>query len=307
MTTIFDDCWFLSGPTASGKTRVAMCLAKRLNGEIISMDSMAIYRDMDIGTAKPSADLRQTVPHHLIDILDPTDLYSVSDYLADAEKCVAEIRSRGREPIFVGGTPLYLKAMLRGMFEGPPADEQFRAEVAAEIDRVGIEALHKRLELVDPLSASKLHPNDVRRIIRALEVYRATGEPISHMQMQFDEGRPADEARVFVLTWPRSELHVRINDRVDRMFEAGFINEVRMLLHKYESLGKTARQAVGYSEVIAHLVDNVELDETIRRTKARTRQFAKRQDTWFRSLSECQFVSRGDGATPEEIAERIVS
>ena len=209
-----------------------MCLAERLNAEIISMDSMAIYRDMDIGTAKPAPELRAAVPHHLIDILDPTELYSVSDYLIDAEKRVNEIRARGKEPLFVGGTPLYLKAMLRGMFEGPPADEEFRAEVAAEIDRVGIEALHKRLEQVDPLSASKLHPNDVRRIIRALEVYKATGEPISHMQMQFDEGRQPEEARVFVLTWPRSELHVRINDRVDQMFAAGFVDEVRALLDK---------------------------------------------------------------------------
>ncbi len=271
------------------------------------MDSMAIYRDMDIGTAKPTPELRAAVPHHLIGILDPTELYSVSDYLIDAENRVNEIRARGKEPLFVGGTPLYLKAMLRGMFEGPPADEEFRAEVAAEIDRVGIEALHKRLEQVDPLSASKLHPNDVRRIIRALEVYRATGEPISHMQMQFDEGRQPEEARVFVLTWPRSELHVRINDRVDQMFAAGFVDEVRALLEKYEALGKTARQAVGYSEVIAHLTNDIDLEETVRATKTRTRQFAKRQDTWFRSLSECQFISRSENSSPEAIADQICS
>ena len=207
-----------------------MCLAERLNAEIISMDSMAIYRGMDIGTAKPSCELRDQIPHHLIDILDPTDVFSVSDYLVAAEECVNDIRTRGKEPLFVGGTPLYLKAMLRGMFEGPPADEEFRAEVAAEIDRVGIEALHQRLQQVDPLSAEKLHPNDVRRVIRALEVYKATGEPISHMQMQFDEGRPADEAKVFVISWPRTELHERINDRVERMFDAGFVEEVRSLL-----------------------------------------------------------------------------
>ena len=269
------------------------------------MDSMAIYRDMDIGTAKPAPDLRAAVPHHLIDILDPTGLYSVSDYLIDAEQRVNEVRARGREPLFVGGTPLYLKAMLRGMFEGPPADEEFRAEVAAEIDRVGIAALHERLEQVDPLSASKLHPNDVRRIIRALEVYRATGEPISHLQMQFDEGREPEEAHVFVLTWPRSELHVRINDRVDQMFAAGFVEEVRALLDKYDALGKTAKQAVGYAEVIAHITNDIDLEETIRATKTRTRQFAKRQDTWFRSLSECRFVPRGDGSSPEEIVDQI--
>ena len=284
-----------------------MCLAERLNAEIISMDSMAIYRDMDIGTAKPAADLRSAVPHHLIDILDPTAVYSVSEYLIDAEKCVNEVRARGREPLFVGGTPLYLKAMLRGMFEGPPADEEFRTEVAAEIDRVGIGALHQRLEQVDPLSASKLHPNDVRRIIRALEVYKATGEPISHLQMQFDEGKPAEESRVFVLTWPRPDLHVRINDRVDQMFAAGFVEEVRSLLNKYDALSKTARQAVGYSEVIAYITGDADMEETVRGTKTRTRQFAKRQDTWFRSLSECRFVARDDAAKPEDIVDQIVS
>ena len=283
-----------------------MRLAERINAEIISMDSMAIYRGMDIGTAKPPAEMRNRIPHHLIDILDPNELYSVSDYLADAERCVREIRERGREPLFVGGTPLYLKAMLRGMFEGPPADETFREEVAAEIDRVGIEALHERLELVDPLSASKIHPNDVRRIIRALEVYRATGEPISHQQMQFDEGRPAEEARVFVLSWPRADLHVRINNRVDQMFADGFVDEVRTLLEKHATLGKTARQAVGYAEVVAHIQDGVDYDETVQRTKTRTRQFAKRQDTWFRSLSECRFIARSDGDTVEAIAEQIL-
>jgi tRNA dimethylallyltransferase len=305
MTTIFNDCWFLTGPTASGKTRIAMCLAERLNAELISMDSMAIYRGMDIGTAKPALDLRAKVPHHLIDILDPTDLYSVSDYVAAAAACVQEIRQRGREPLFVGGTPLYLKAMLRGMFDGPPADPEFRAEVVAEIERVGIQALHERLEQVDPLSAKKLHPNDVRRIIRALEVHRATGAPISHMQLQFDDGRAAAEVRVFVLSWPRTELHIRINDRVDHMFADGFVEEVRNLLDRYETLGKTARQAVGYAEVISHLSEHVGLEETVRATKTRTRQFAKRQDTWFRSLSECRFIGRHDSQSPESVAEQI--
>ncbi len=301
------DCWYLSGPTASGKTHVALKLAELLNAEIISLDSMAIYRGMNIGTAKPTDAEREVVPHHLIDIVDPDEMFSISDYVDAAQQCVREIRERGREPLFVGGTPLYLKALLRGIFVGPPADLEFRKQVEAEVERVGVEALHQRLRQIDPLSAARLHPNDVRRMVRALEVYKVTGRPISHMQLQFDQGRPAEACRVFVLDWPRSELHRRIDRRVDQMFELGLIEEVRALLDQYGTLSKTASQAVGYRQVINFLHGRLDKEQTIEGTKARTRQFAKRQVTWFRSLSECRWVERKSEVQPNVIAEQIVS
>jgi tRNA dimethylallyltransferase len=298
-------CWFLSGATAAGKTQVGLELAERLGAEIISLDSMALYRGMDIGTAKPTAAQRARVPHHLLDILDPTEEFSVSQYLAAAEAKVNEIRARGREPLFVGGTPLYLKTLLRGIFEGPPADWEFRRAVEEEAQRVGVAELHKRLEQVDPVAASKLHPHDKRRIVRALEVYRVTGQPISHLQLQFDEGRPAAQRRVFVLQWPRDVLHRRIEARVNGMFAAGLVDEVKRLLKHYGGLGRTASQAVGYREVIEHLDGKTDLDETVRRVGARTRQFARRQETWFRSLSECRFTPMEEEFDPQETARGI--
>ncbi len=302
----FPDCWYLTGATASGKTGAGLALAERIGAEIISLDSMALYREMDIGTDKPTPQQRQRVPHHLLDVLSPHDEFSVSNYLDAARRIVAEIRLRGREVLFVGGTPLYLKALLRGIFRGPPADWEFRREVEEELVRVGLPALYQRLQQVDPLSADKLHPHDKRRIIRALEVYRATGRPISHLQTQFEEGRPADRCRVFVLSWPRESLHQRINRRVEAMFAAGFVDEVRGLLDRHGELSRTALQAVGYREVIEHLRGQRDLAATIEAVKARTRQFARHQETWFRSLSECRFVPLQEGCSDEQVSEQIL-
>jgi tRNA dimethylallyltransferase len=284
------DCWFVTGATATGKTAVGIALAHRLDAEIISMDSMAIYRGLDIGTAKPSAEDRATVPHHLIDLVEPEQEYSVAQYLDAAHQRIAEIRSRGREVLFVGGTPLYLKALLRGLFEGPPANWELREQIEREVAEVGNAALHTRLEQVDPLAASAIHPNDTRRLIRALEVYRATGQPISHQQFEFDEGHAADERRVFVLRRPRDEQHERINERVDEMFRRGLVDEVRRLTTDGRYLGRTASQAVGYREVQDYLAGDMDEATMTARIKTRTRQFAKRQGVWFRSLSECRWI-----------------
>ena len=243
----------------------------------------------------------------LIDIFDPTEECSVAEYVQLAHRKIDEIRQRGKEVVFVGGSSLYLKALLRGIYQGPPADWQFRKDVEAEVERVGVEALHRRLQQVDPLAAAKLHPNDKRRIIRALEVYRVTGTPLSHQQTQFEEGRPADECRVFVLSWPRDVLHQRINDRVERMFSARIVDEVRGLLSKFGGLGRTASQAVGYCEVIEHLSGERSLDDTIESVKTRTRQFARRQETWFRSLSECRRIELTAESEPSDIATKIVT
>jgi tRNA dimethylallyltransferase len=298
-------CWFLTGPTASGKTHVGVELARRLGAEIVSMDSMALYRGMDIGTAKPTADERRAIPHHLVDIVSPYDEYSLAQYIAAAGRCVEEIRGRDREALFVGGTPLYLKGLLRGIFEGPPADAAFRELLRHRADEQQPNWLHQRLAQADPVAAGRLHPNDTRRLIRALEVFEKTGVPISELQRQFDVGRSADECRVFVLDWPRQELHRRIDRRVDAMFAAGLVDEVRGLLASDRPLSKTAAQAVGYREVIEHLQGIRDLAATVALVKTHTRQFAKRQGTWFRSLSECRIVAVYEPLDAAGVAERI--
>jgi tRNA dimethylallyltransferase len=319
MNRTFDDCWFLTGATAVGKTGVGCALAQRIGAEIVSLDSMAIYRGMDIGTAKPSRELREAVPHHLIDIVDPADEFSVAQYVEAAAKVVAEIEARGKIALFVGGTPLYLKSLLRGLFDGPPADWQRRQELEEELAHVGQAALYDRLASVDPVAASHIHPHDTRRLIRALEVFRATGEPISHQQLQFEEGRAADECRVYVLRRSREELHKRIEARVKAMIAAGLVEEVRQLVATGRSpvesataepaiatLGRTARQAVGYREALAYLAGEYDHDEMVARITYRTRRFAKRQGTWFRSLSECTFVElESENNDVDEVAALI--
>lgn len=301
------DCWYLTGPTASGKTAVAAALAERIGAEVVSLDSMALYRGMDIGTAKPTAEERRAVPHHLIDVLDPHEEYSLAQYLAAAAACVAEIHARGRQALFVGGTPLYLKGLLRGIFEGPPADWTLRERLCHEATGQGGDYLHRRLSAVDPVSAARLHPNDTRRLIRALEVFEKTGQPISQLQAQFEVGTPAEQCRVFVLDWPRETLYARIDRRVDAMFAAGLVDEVRGLLDRPQPLSRTASQAVGYREVLDHLAGHLSLEKTVSLVQQHTRQFAKRQGTWFRSLSECRFVPMDESREPAVLAERLAS
>ena len=299
------DCWYLTGPTAVGKTAVGVELALRIGGEIVSLDSMALYRGMDVGTAKPAAEDRRAVRHHLIDVLEPHEDYSLAEYVAAAHGHVDEIKGRGRQVLFAGGTPLYLKAMLRGIVQGPPADREFRNRLQEQARRAEPGFLHRRLAEVDPAAAEKLHPNDTRRLIRALEVHHKTGHRISELQGQFDSGRPAEACRVFVLDRPREELCARIDDRVEAMFAAGLVEEVRGLLAREPPPGKTAGQAVGYREVIEHLRGGRDLPETIDLVKTHTRQLAKRQGTWFRSLSECRFVAVAGRIDAAEIALQI--
>jgi tRNA dimethylallyltransferase len=299
------DCWFLTGPTAGGKTGVGVRLAGQIGAEIISLDSMAVYRGMDIGTAKPTPAQRQSVAHHLIDVLEPHEEYSLAQYLDAASLCVAAIRGRGRQVVFVGGTPLYLKGALRGIFRGPPADWPYRRALAQEAVLHGPTRLHEQLAAVDPTTAARLHPHDMRRIVRALEVYEKTGQSISHFQQQFAVGRPARQCRVFVLDWPRDELLGRIDQRVELMFQAGLVEEVRRLLERTERPSRTAAQAVGYREVFEYLHGEYGLPEAIQQVQQHTRQLAKRQMTWFRSLSECRFVPVRGGFDDDQVARQI--
>jgi tRNA dimethylallyltransferase len=285
------DAWYLTGPTASGKTDVALDLAEKLNAEIVSVDSMAVYREMNIGTAKATAEQVSRVPHHLIDIVEPTVEYSVTQFVLDAHRIAEEIRSRDRQVLFVGGTPLYLKVLLRGMFFGPPADWDFREQVERDVERFGFGELKKRLEAVDPLSAFKIRDGDIRRAARALEVARATGKPLSHWQTQFERANKPGDCRVFVLGWERGDLHRRVETRVQRMFDRGLIDEVRSLLDRYQQLSRTAMQAVGYKEPMAYLKGEMSLPQTIEQVIFHTRQFVRRQEIWFRSLSEVRRIA----------------
>jgi tRNA dimethylallyltransferase len=302
-----EGAWFLTGPTASGKTHVGLELAKLLGAEILSLDSMAVYRGMDIGTAKPSPAERDQVRHHLLDLVDPVAEFSLSQYVEAVHCQVAKLHAAHQPVLFVGGTPLYLKSLLRGLYQGPPADWEFRRQIEEEIARVGIQHLRERLRQVDPLAAAKLHPNDTRRMIRALEVARATGQPLSHQQTQFDEPRAASACRVFVLHWPRAVLHDRIDARVEQMFSAGLIDETRRLLAAWGGLGRTASQAVGYREAIAHLRGERDLAHTVELVKHRTHQFARRQETWFRSLGECRWIEMSPSEDPAQTAARILA
>jgi tRNA dimethylallyltransferase len=304
LAPLFTGCWFLTGPTASGKSAVGIELARRINAEIISLDSMAVYRGMNVGTAKPSATEGQGIPHHLIDVVDPWEDFSVARYLALADDAVRHIGRRGREVLFVGGTPLYLKALLRGLFSGPAADWALRRDLEEIAGRNGTAELHRRLAAVDPAAAAKLHPNDVRRLIRALEVHHRTGRPISEQQRQFD-AQAADHRPVFVLDWPRERLRERIDRRVEGMFAVGLVDEVRSLLAAERPLSRTAGQALGYRDVFEHLTGKYDLATTIDLVKLHTRQFAKRQLTWFRSLTECRWLQIADVFDPAAVAEKI--
>ncbi len=301
------DAWYLTGPTASGKTKVGLLLAERIGAEIISLDSMALYRGMDIGTAKPTLSDRSQIPHHMIDVVEPTEDFSLSQFVIQAHDLAADIRNRGRQVLFVGGTPLYLKTLLRGTFLGPAADWEFRIAVEQDVALYGIEKLHERLQQVDPLSAHKILPGDLRRMTRALEVAKITGLPLSHWQTQFERSTPASQCRVFALSWDRAALHQRVNSRVETMFQTGLVQETQNLLLKYGNLGRTASQAVGYKEVISHLAGQQDLPATMELVKAHTRQFVRRQEIWFRSLSEITRVPLEDATDLAGVVDTIVS
>jgi tRNA dimethylallyltransferase len=321
---ILRNCWILAGPTACGKTAVSLDLAGHIGAEIVALDSMSLYRGMDIGTAKATTAERQRVPHHLIDILDPHEEYSVAQYVAAAGDACTRIVARGRVPLFVGGTGLYLRAILRGVFEGPPADWDLRRRLEDQYSQPG--ALHRRLAEVDPATARRLHPNDQQRIIRALEIYVLTGRPASELQQQHPLPEDQRPAGVFWLSPPREWLYERINLRVQQMIDAGLVDEVRGLLRLPQPLSRTARQALGYREVIEylhaqqslapsrhprdhdhHTLVTRSLAETIEQIQTNTRQFAKRQHTWFRNLQECRAIEITGEESPEAIARSLQS
>ena len=272
------------GPTASGKTALAIALAKRLDGEILCCDSMQIYREMDIGTAKPTEAERTAVPHHLCDFLSPNEPYSAADYAADAARAVREVASRGKIPIFCGGTGLYLAAARRGeVNEAIPGETAYRAELEAiAATEGGADILYARLAAGDPESAATTHKNNLRRVIRALEVLHETGIPKSEWDRRSREAEPALRILPFALRYDRARLYARIEARVDAMMEQGLLDEVRSLFERgILSPDSTAGQAIGYKEFAAYLRGECSLAQATDDLKTATRRYAKRQLTWF--------------------------
>ncbi len=295
----FADALILTGPTASGKTALALAVAEQIGAEILAMDSMTLYRGLDIGTAKPTPAEQARVRHHLLDLLDPAESANVAWWLDRAAEACADIRSRGKRPLFVGGTPLYLKALLHGLFDAPPSDESLRKQLEAEAIAHGNAHLHAKLAAVDPVAGAKLHANDVRRVVRALEVFHLTGTPLSTFQQTWAE--PPAAIPCVALEWPREVLYERIDRRVEAMIAGGWVEEVRTLAAK--PLGREASQAVGYAELLAHVRDGVPLEEVVPQIQQRTRQFAKRQLTWFRGLPTCRPIP--GNATAEDVIRLI--
>jgi len=272
------------GPTAVGKTATALWLAQEFSGEIISCDSMQVYRGFDLGTDKPSPEERKLVPHHLIDFLDPTEQFSAADFAFQALAIAEEIIGRGHLPIVVGGTGLYHRALTAGLFKGPGRDQALRQKLKTEAREFGLEKLYQKLQEVDPEYARKITPKDSIRIIRALEVYYKTGRPISE---HFRLTESPLQARGFIpgqigLKLERKELYRRIEERVDRMFEKGLVAEVRKLLEMGLPEEATPFKGLGYRQVLRYLKGEISLEEAIRLTKLETRHYAKRQMTWFR-------------------------
>ncbi len=299
---------FIVGPTASGKGRLAALLARRLGAEVISCDSMKLYRRMDIGTAKPSAEARAGVRFHLLDVCEPWEPMSVKRFCALALEAECEIEARGKRAIFAGGTALYVRALTEGLFDGPEADPELRAALGRYAAEHGVEALHARLRAVDPATAARLHPNDVRRVVRALEVYERSGVPISEWQRQWAE-RPRPDRLLFGLRWPRERLYERIDRRVERMFAHGFVDEVRALLAHPRGIGPHAAQALGYRELVRWIEagEPEPLAEIVRRIQRDTRRFARRQLTFWRHFPDLRWIDVGLETDWEALADRLAA
>jgi tRNA dimethylallyltransferase len=292
------------GVTASGKGRVAFDLAQEMDGEIISIDSMKVYRRMDIGTAKPPRQARQRVHYHVIDVVEPSESFSVAAFLEAAWAAVRQIESRKKTIIAVGGTALYVKSLLYGLFEEAGTDEQVRARLHARAEAQGPAQLHRELTQIDPVAAERINPNDTRRIIRALEVYQTTGRPISSLQKQWQTPQRQDDWTIIGLRREKADASNRINKRVRNMIAAGLVDEVKALLEEENPLSQQARCAIGYAEVIEYLNGRMDLDEATELIKKNTRRLAKGQRTWFKTFSDVHWIDVGSEESGEDTFER---
>ena len=325
------------GPTATGKTELGMLLAEALGAEIVSADSMQLYRGMDIGTAKPTAEQRARVRHHLVDIIDPDEPFSVADYRARADAALKDIWSRGRQPILVGGSGLYVRAVLYEMDFGVPPDRELRQQLTAEANTSGLHLLHERLRRMDPAAAARIHPNDQKRIIRALEVAAASAATASSSRPPREDDEPVDRTRgsryntagallpqrspmaagaprklrfratQFGLALARDELYRRIEARAEAMIAAGLVEEIRGLLARGYDERLVSMKGLGYAQMLPHLRGEITLEEAVRLLKRDTRRFAKRQLTWFRADATIRWVDADQAGGPPGVAETILS
>lgn len=279
------------GPTASGKTALAIELAERLGTEIISADSMQVYKGMEIGTGAPTPEERARVKHHFVSFLGPGTRFSAGEFERMAREIVIDLNQRGKVAVVVGGSGLYLRALIDGLFEGPGADETLRARLHAEAEKIGTPLMYERLTRIDPAYAAQIEPTDLKRIVRALEVHEIAGEPLSALHAEHKSTRPPFDAVQVLIDWPRAQLYERIDARVDHMIANGFIDEVRRLDERGHAPHVMRLRSLGYREFLAYLHGQQSLEHATARMKQLTRNFAKRQLTWFRADKRIRWVS----------------
>ena len=284
----------ICGPTASGKTALSIEVAKKINGEIISCDSMQIYKDMNIGTAKPTKEEMGEIKHYLIDYVLPTERYSVAEYKKDAKKAIKEVIEKGKTPIIVGGTGLYVDSLIYEI-EYPEIkfDEEYRKKLEKEVEEEGLEKLYEKAKKIDPIAIQKISKTDKKRILRVLEIYHATGKTKTEQEIISRQKEPEYDYKVYGLLWDRQKLYDRINLRVDIMIEQGLIEEVKTILKKYSKF-PTAMQGLGYKEVVQYLNKEITKEEMIEKIKQETRRYAKRQMTWFRKNKQTIWLNAED-------------
>ncbi len=293
--------YVIGGPTASGKSKLAVELAKKVNGEIISADSMQIYKEMNIGTAKVNKEEMQGVQHYLVDFVSPDERYSVSNFKKDAEKAIEEILEKGKTPIVVGGTGLYIDSLIYGIeFQNEEVDLEYREKLNKIADEKGLESLYKKAQEIDPEAMKKISINDRKRIIRVLEIYHKTGKTKTEQELQSRKNEVKYEYKVFAITMDREKLYERIEKRIDFMIEQGLIEEVKQILEKYHTF-PTAMQGLGYKEVVEYLEGSCTKEEMIEKIKKETRHYAKRQLTWFRKNKETIWLD-GEKSTDENVS-----
>lgn len=284
----------ICGPTASGKTALSIELAKKINGEIISCDSMQIYKYMDIGTAKPTLEEQKEVKHHLIDFVEPNQRYSVAEYKKDAEKSIEEILSKGKTPIIVGGTGLYVDSLIYGIeYPEIELDEEYRKQLEKEIEEKGLESLYNKAKEIDSKAMEKISPNDKKRIMRVVEIYKATGKTKTEQEIESRTHEIKYDYKVFAIKMDREKLYERINKRVDLMVKKGLIEEVQNILKKYDKF-PTAMQGLGYKEVVEYLDGKTTKEEMIDKIKMQTRRYAKRQITWFKKNKQTVWIENNE-------------
>jgi len=284
----------ICGPTASGKTALSIELAKKINGEIISSDSMQIYKDMDIGTAKPSKEEMQGIQHYLLDFVEPDKRYSVAEFKKDAESAIETILAKGKTPIIVGGTGLYIDSLIYGIeYQDIKLDEKYRQELENRIEKEGLSTIYEEAQKIDPKAMEKISQNDKKRIMRVLEIFKATGKNKTQQEIESRKKGIKYDYKVFAINLEREKLYEKINKRVDIMIEQGLIEEVKNLLEKYKEF-PTAMQGLGYKEVVEYLQGKTSKEEMIEKIKMETRRYAKRQITWFKKNKQTIWIGPKD-------------